>query len=46
VTDLPARYVSIRITRNFVPFFSMRLWPEANSDGSITLSAYAETRVQ
>jgi Flp pilus assembly protein TadG len=45
-TDLTARYVSMRVSRNFVPLFKSRVWPGANADGTITLSGFAEVRMQ
>jgi Flp pilus assembly protein TadG len=45
-TDTTARYVSIRISRNFSPLFTSRAWPGANSDGTFTVSGYAEVRIQ
>ena len=45
-TDISARYVSVRISRSFSPMFRSRHWPGANSDGTITVSGYAEVRVQ
>ncbi len=45
-TDTTTRYASVRISRNFSPMFASRAWPSANSDGTITLSGYAEVRIQ
>ena len=45
-SDLTARYVSMRVSRNFVPMFTSRAWPGANADGTITVSGYAEVRMQ
>jgi Flp pilus assembly protein TadG len=45
-TDITARYVSIRVSRDFVPMFTSRAWPGANADGTITVSGYAEVRMQ
>ena len=45
-TDLPARYVTIRITKSFTPTFGARFFPGANSDGTVTLAADAGIRVQ
>ena len=45
-SDTVARYVSIRISRNFSPMFATRAWPGANSDGTIPVSGYAEVRIQ
>jgi Flp pilus assembly protein TadG len=41
-----ARYVNITIARRFTPMFPSRLWPGANSDGTINISGYAEVRLQ
>ena len=45
-TDITARYVSLQISRNYTPFFPSKIWPSANSDGTVTVSGYAEVRVQ
>ena len=45
-TDTTARYAKITISRTFSPMFPSRLWPGANSDGSINLSGSAEVRIQ
>jgi len=45
-SDLTARYVSMRVSRNFVPMFTSRAWPGANADGTITVSGFAEVRMQ
>ena len=44
--DLTARYVSMRVSRDFVPMFTSRVWPGANADGTITVSGFAEVRTQ
>ena len=44
--DLTARYVSMRVSRSFVPMFSSRAWPGADASGNITVSGYAEVRMQ
>ena len=44
--ETTARYVSISISRSFSPMFRTRVWPGANSDGTITVSGYAEVRLQ
>jgi Flp pilus assembly protein TadG len=44
--DKTARYVSMRISRSFTPMFPSRHWPGADTNGNITLSGYAEVRVQ
>jgi Flp pilus assembly protein TadG len=44
--DTVARYVSVRISRNFSPMFATRAWPGANSDGTIPVSGFAEVRIQ
>jgi Flp pilus assembly protein TadG len=44
--DTVARYVSVRITRDYVPFFASRAWPGADANGNISISGYAEVRVQ
>lgn len=45
-SDLTARYVSMRVSRDFVPMFTSRAWPGANGDGTITVSGFAEVRMQ
>jgi Flp pilus assembly protein TadG len=45
-SDTVARYVSINISRNFSPMFPSRAWPNANADGTISVSGYAEVRIQ
>jgi Flp pilus assembly protein TadG len=45
-TDTTARYVSVKISRDFTPMFTSRHWPGANANGTITVSGYAEVRVQ
>jgi Flp pilus assembly protein TadG len=45
-TDLPARYVTIRITKPFAPTFGARFFPGVNSNGTVTLAAEAGIRVQ
>lgn len=44
-TDTTARYVKVTISRKFWPIFG-RLWPNSNSDKSITVSGAAEVRIQ
>jgi Flp pilus assembly protein TadG len=44
--DTTARYVSMRISRSFAPMFPSRAWPGADANGNITLSGYAEVRIQ
>jgi Flp pilus assembly protein TadG len=44
--DTTARYISIRISRDFSPMFPSRVWPTANPNGTITLSGNAEVRIQ
>ena len=44
--DTTARYVSMRISRSFTPMFPSRAWPGADANGNITLSGYAEVRIQ
>lgn len=41
-----ARYVSIKIQRSFTPMFPSRAWPNADSSGNITVTGYAEVRMQ
>ena len=41
-----ARYASIRIQRSFTPMFPSRAWPNADSNGNITITGYAEVRMQ
>jgi Flp pilus assembly protein TadG len=41
-----ARYVSIKIQRSFAPMFASRVWPNADSNGNITVTGYAEVRIQ
>lgn len=45
-TETTARYVSVSISRSYTPLFSSRAWPNANANGTITISGYAEVRVQ
>lgn len=45
-SDIPARYVTVAIQKNFTPMFSTRFFPGANSDGTVTLRAEAGIRVQ
>lgn len=45
-TDITARYVSVSISRSFTPMFTSRHWPGANADGTITVSGFAEVRIQ
>ena len=45
-TEMTARYVRIKIARSFVPMFASRVWPNADSSGNITISGYAEVRIQ
>jgi Flp pilus assembly protein TadG len=45
-TDITARYVSVQVRRDFTPMFTSRAWPGANADGTITVSGFAEVRVQ
>jgi Flp pilus assembly protein TadG len=45
-SDTTARYVSVRISRSFVPMFSSRAWPGADANGNITLTGYSEVRIQ
>jgi len=45
-TDISARYVSVLISRNFTPMFTSRAWPGAKTDGTITVSGFAEVRIQ
>lgn len=44
--DLTARYVKVTISRDFSPMFPSRAWPTANANGTITVTGYAEVRVQ
>lgn len=41
-----ARYASIKITESFTPMFPSRLWPNADANGNITVTGYAEVRMQ
>lgn len=41
-----AAYASIRVQRSFTPMFPSRLWPNADSNGNITVTGYAEVRMQ
>lgn len=45
-TDIPARYVTVAIRKNFTPMFSARFFPGANDDGTVPLRAEAGIRVQ
>lgn len=44
--DISARYVSVSISRTFTPMFASRVWPGANTNGSFTVTGYAEVRIQ
>lgn len=41
-----ARYASIKIQRSYTPMFSSRIWPNADANGNITVTGYAEVRMQ
>jgi Flp pilus assembly protein TadG len=41
-----AAYASIKIQRSFVPMFPSRAWPNADASGNITVTGYAEVRMQ
>jgi hypothetical protein len=41
-----ARYASIKITESFTPMFPSRHWPNADVNGNITVTGYAEVRMQ
>jgi Flp pilus assembly protein TadG len=41
-----ARYASIKITESFTPMFPSRAWPNADAQGNITVTGYAEVRMQ
>ena len=41
-----ARYASIKITESFTPMFPSRAWPNADANGNITVTGYAEVRMQ
>lgn len=41
-----ARYASIKIQRSFTPMFPSRVWPNADANGNITVTGYAEVRMQ
>jgi Flp pilus assembly protein TadG len=45
-SDITARYVKVTISRNFVPLFPSRHWPNANSAGNIPITGSAEVRIQ
>lgn len=45
-SDTTARYVSVNISRSFVPMFATRAWPGADANGNIPVTGYAEVRVQ
>ena len=45
-TDIQARYASIKITESFTPMFPSRMWPNADAQGNITVTGYAEVRMQ
>lgn len=45
-SGLQARYASIKITESFTPMFPSRHWPNADSNGNITVTGYAEVRMQ
>lgn len=44
--EMTARYVKVTISRSFVPMFTSRAWPGADANGNITVSGYAEVRIQ
>ena len=41
-----ARYASIQITESFTPMFPSHIWPNADASGNITLTGYAQVRMQ
>jgi len=45
-TDTNARYVSVRVTHKYRAILGGRLWPNADSNGDITIAGYAEVRIQ
>jgi Flp pilus assembly protein TadG len=45
-TDVQARYASIKITESYTPFFPWRHWPNADANGNIVVTGYAEVRMQ
>jgi Flp pilus assembly protein TadG len=45
-SDITARYISVRISRDFSPMFRSRHWPGATSSGNFRVSGFAEVRIQ
>jgi Flp pilus assembly protein TadG len=45
-TDAVARYVQMTVQKPFTPMFGTRLFPGANSNGTVTVDATAGIRVQ
>jgi hypothetical protein len=41
-----ARWISVDVQNKFSPMFTTRAWPNANSDGTITLHGKASLRTQ
>jgi Flp pilus assembly protein TadG len=41
-----ARYVTITVSNTYTPFFSSRIWPNADANGKIPVSGTAGIRVQ
>lgn len=41
-----ARWISVDVQNKFTPMFTTRAWPNANSDGTITLHGKADLRTQ
>lgn len=44
--ETTTRYASVTISRKYTPLFPSRVWPNANSDGTLTVNGYSEVRVQ
>lgn len=44
--QLTARYVSVSISRSYSPMFRSRAWPGADSNGNLTITGWAEVRIQ
>lgn len=45
-TTYTARYASMRIQRSYTPMFTSRVWPGADASGNITVTGFAEVRMQ
>jgi Flp pilus assembly protein TadG len=45
-TTYEARYASIKVQRSYTPMFASRIWPNADANGNIVVSGFAEVRMQ